>query len=77
MLIVVYSSDELDKIQDWMDSIEDGNKEMLALYGNIQEIWGRAKAQILEVDKYYSMASMKIFIDDSKDEFTSAKFVIQ
>ena len=36
MLTIVYFRDELDKIDDWIDSIEDGNKVMLSLYGNTQ-----------------------------------------
>ena len=44
--MIVYSREELDKMEDCMDTIEDGNKVMLSLYNNIQEIQGRAKAQI-------------------------------
>ena len=68
MLKIVYSKDELDKIDDWIDNMKNSNKVMLSLWGNIQQIQGRANAQILEVDKYYSIASMEIFIDDSQDE---------
>ena len=35
MLMAVYFGDELDKIDDWIDSIEDENKVMLSLYDNI------------------------------------------
>ena len=35
MLMVVYIGEDLDKIKDWINTIEDGNKVMLALYNNI------------------------------------------
>ena len=60
-----------------MDTIEDGNKVMLALYDNTQEIQVRAKAQILEVDKFYSATSMEIFTDNSMDELASIETIVQ
>ena len=77
MLTTVYSREELDKIEDQMDNIKDVYKVMLALYGNIQEIQVRAKAQILEADKQYSAASMEIFTNNFIDELTCVEVVIQ
>ena len=76
MLIVVYSREELENIENMMDNIEDGNKVMFSLYGDIYEIQVRAKAQILEVDKFYSVANMEIFIDNSMDELASTKTLV-
>lgn len=38
MLMVVSSGDELDKIDDYIDNIESGNKIMLSLYDDIQHV---------------------------------------
>ena len=60
-----------------IENIEEGNKVMLSLYDNIQQIQDRAKAQVLEVDKYYSAASMGIFTNDYRDKMESTEVVIQ
>ena len=67
----MYSRDELDTMEGWIENIEEGNKVMLSLYGKIQQTQDRAKAQFLEANKYYSVASIEIYSDDSKDELAS------
>ena len=67
---------EIDRIGDWIDSIRDSNRVTMTMYDNIKEVQGRSKAQILEVDKYCSVASMETFIDDSKKELTSIEVMV-
>ena len=47
----------------------------MTMYDNIKEVQERAKAQILEADKFYSAASMQIFVDDSKEEVISIEVI--
>ena len=49
----------------------------MSLYDNIQEIQDRAKAQILEANKFYNATSMEIFNDGSREELASAEVVMQ
>lgn len=44
MLLNVYSRGELDKIDDWIDNIQLGNKVMLGLNEDIQDTRARAQA---------------------------------
>ena len=48
----------------------------MTLYDQIKEVENRAKVQILEANKLYSVASMKIFIDNSMEELVSIETVI-
>ena len=47
------------------------------MYDKIKEVQERAKAQILEVDRFYSMASMDIFADYLREELTSIEAIFQ
>ena len=49
----------------------------MTMYDKIKEVQDRAKAQILEEDKFYSAASMEIFADDSREELVSIKAIVQ
>ena len=64
MLTSVYIAEEMDKVEDWIDLIKDSTRVMMTLYDQIKEVENIAKAQILEVDKFYSATSMEIFIDN-------------
>ena len=77
MMSIVYPRNELDKMEDQIENIEKGNEVMLALYRGIQWIQDRAKAQVLEADKYYNAASMEIFNNDSREELGSLEVVVQ
>ena len=77
MLTLVYTREEIDKVEDWIDSIKDSFRAMMTLYDQIKEVENRAKAQILEVDKFYSAASMEIFTDNSMDELASIETIVQ
>ena len=48
----------------------------MTMYYNIKEVQGRAKAQILEVDKFYIASNMEIFIYDSREEILSIEVVV-
>ena len=72
MLMVMYSRDQLDETNGWIDNIQEGNKVISALYEDIEEMKNWDKTQILEVDRYYSMANMKFFFDDSREKLSSS-----
>ena len=76
MLTSVYIVEEIDQVEDWVDSIKEGTKAMMTLYDQIKEVENRARAQILEVDKLYSVASMDIFTDNSMDELESTETIV-
>ena len=64
-------------MEDWIQNIEEGHKVMLSMYKDIQQIQDRAKAQFLEVNKYYSTTSMEISSNDSRDELESLEVMVQ
>ena len=53
--------EEIDKVEDWIDLIKDSIRVIMTLYDQIKEVERKAKAQILEADKFYSAASMEFF----------------
>ena len=75
MLTSVYIEKEIDKVKDWIDSIKESTRVIVALYDKIKEVENRIKAQILEVDKFYSVASMELFTNYSMDELESIETV--
>lgn len=52
MLMVIYTTEELDDIYDWIEKVSMGNKFMEGLYVDIQEIKNKSRGKFLEVDKY-------------------------
>ena len=77
MLTSIYTTKEIDQVEDWVDSIKDGTKAMMTMYDQIKQVENRAKDQIMEADKLYSAASMEIFTDNSIDELVSIEAVVQ
>ena len=77
ILTLVHIAEEIDKVEDWIDSIRDSTSVMMTLYDQIQEVENRAKAQILEVDKFYSVDSMDIFIVNLMEELASTDTLVQ
>ena len=69
-------SEEIDQVEDWIDSIKEGTRAMMTLYDQIKEVENRARAQILEADKLYSAASMETFTDNSMEELVSIETII-
>ena len=61
VLTLVYTAEEIDKVEDWIDSIKDSTRAMMTLYDQIKEVENRAKTQILEADKFYCATSMEFF----------------
>ena len=61
MLMDVYAIDELDKIDDWIKNIIDGNKVMETLHVDIHKLKDQTQEQILEVERHYSDACLEIF----------------
>ena len=49
---------------------------MMTLYDQIKEVENRAKAQILEADKFYCVATMEIFKDYSMDEVERIETIV-
>ena len=66
MLMDVYMGDELDKMDDWIKKIANGNKVMETLHAYIHKLNNQTQEQILEAEKYYSDACLDIFEDESK-----------
>ena len=75
MLTSIYTTKEIYKVEDCIDLIKDSTRAMMTLYDQIKEVENIAKAQILEVDKFYSVASMEIIIDNSMDELASIETI--
>ena len=61
MLMDVYTTDELDKIDDWIEKIENSNKAMETLHADIHKLKDQTQEKILEVEKHYSDACLDIF----------------
>ena len=60
-LIDVYTGEELDMIDDWIEKIADGNKVMEKLNGEIHRLKDQARERILEAKKLFSDACLDIF----------------
>ena len=64
ILIDVYTREELDMIDDWIEKIADGNKVMETLHDEIHRLKDQAREQILEAERFYSDACLEIFEDE-------------
>ena len=53
--------EELDKIDDSIEKILDGNKEMEKLHAEIHKLKDQAQEKILEAEKHYNDACLDIF----------------
>ena len=61
MLMDVYMGDKLDKIDDWIENIVDGNKVKETLDVKIHRLKDQTQEKILEAEKHYSDACLDIF----------------
>ena len=61
----VYTTKELDKIDDWIENIVNGNKVMETLHVEIHRLKDQAQEKILEAKKHYSDACLDFFKDDA------------
>ena len=50
-MIDVYTGEELDMIDDWIEKIVEGNKVMETLHGEIHRLKDQAREKILEAEK--------------------------
>lgn len=77
MLMEVYTADELDKIDDWIEKILDGNKVMEKLHVEIHKLKDQAQEQILEAEKHYSDACLDIFEDDAREKLITVQVLVE
>ena len=63
-MIDVYTREELDMIDDWIEKIADSNKVMGTLHEEIHWLKDQAWEKILEAEKLYSDACLEIFEDE-------------
>lgn len=77
MLLAIHSREEMDHISYQVESIQFGNKVMLSLYKDIQEMQAKVQDQILEKDNYYNVASGEIFNDESNEKMSVVEVVVQ
>ena len=77
MLVDVYTVEELDLIDDWIEKIADSNKVMESLHVEIHQPKDQAQEQILEAEKHYSDACLDIFEDDALEKLTPVKVVVR
>ena len=64
VLIDVYTGEELDMINDWIEKIANSNKVMETSHEEIHQLKDQAQEQILEAKKHYSDACLDIFEDE-------------
>lgn len=77
MLMDVYTVDELDKIDDWIEKISNGNKVMETLHAKIHKLKDQTQEQILEAKRQYSNACLDIFEDESRDRIMNIQAVVE
>ena len=61
ILIDVYTREELDMIDDWIEKIAEGNKVMETLHDEIHRLKDQAQEKILEAQRHYNDACLEIF----------------
>ena len=76
ILIDVYTREELDMIDDWIEKIEYGNKVMETLYEEIHRLKDQARELILEAEKLYSDACLDIFEDEEWEKLLPVEVVV-
>ena len=63
-MIDVYTREEIDMIDEWIENIVDINKVMKTLHKEIHWLKDQAQEKILEVERHYSDACLDIFEDE-------------
>ena len=63
-MVDVYTMDEINMIDDWIEKISDSNKLMETLHDWIHRLKEKAQWQILEAERHYSDAYLDIFEDE-------------
>ena len=73
----VYIVKELDKIDDWIEKIADGNKVMETLHVDIHKLKDQTQEKILETKRLYSDACLDIFENDSREKLLTIEVVVE
>ena len=77
ILIDVYTGEELDMIDDWIEKIADGNKVMETLHEEIHRLKDQAWEKILEAKNLYSYACLVIFEDEEWKKLFPVEVVVE
>ena len=75
--IDVYTVEELDLIDDWIEKILDSNKVMETLHTEIHQLKDQAQERILEVERHYRDACLEIFEDDEWENLLPIEVVVK
>ena len=76
-MIDVYTGEELDMIDDWIEKIADGNKVMETLHDEIHRLKDQAQERILEAKKHYSDVCLEIFEDNEGENLMPIEAVVE
>ena len=60
----VYTTEDLEKLDDWIENISTDNKVMEGLHTDIQKIRDQTQEKILKVERYYNATFHEIFEDE-------------
>ena len=75
-LIDVYTGEELDMIDDWIEKIAKSNKVMGTLHKEIHQLKDQAQEWILEAKKLYSDACLDIFENEEREKLLPVEVVL-
>ena len=76
IFVDVYTVAELDLIDVWIEKVADNNKVMETLHAKIHRLKDQAREQILEVEKHYSDACLRIFEDEEREKLFPIEVVV-
>ena len=77
MLMDVYTVEELNLIDDWIEKIADSNKVMESLHAEIYRLKDQAWEKILEAEKHYSDVCLEIFEDEEQEKLMPIEVVVE
>lgn len=77
VFIDVYTGEELDMIDDWIEKIVDRNKVMETLHIEIHRLKDQAQERMLEVEKHYSDDCLDIFEDEKREKLLPIEVVVE
>ena len=77
ILIDVYTGEELDMIDDWIEKIVDSNKVMETLHAGTHRPKDQAQEKILEAERHYSNACLEIFEDKEWEKLLHVEVVVE
>ena len=76
-LIDIYTGEELDMIDDWIEKITDGKKVIETLHDEIHRLKDQAQDRILEAEKLYSDACLDIFEGEEREKLLPIEVVVE